>query len=133
MMHRYFIIEPLYSDLDTFCNFTVGTGRVRANIQIYANHDMLVDVVMALSAPELTREFPECDVQDLIFDFRVSVMPHGKDGRTVRFQVFQKDMDEGASFMSDIHFHVSTQQSLEFARDLDAWLKSKDYPLEWKP
>ncbi len=49
MMHRYFLIEPSYTDLDTFCNFTVGSGRVRANIQIYADDSMLAGVVFAAS------------------------------------------------------------------------------------
>ena len=40
MMHRYFLIEPSYTDFDTFCNFTVGSGRVRANIQIYRLSDI---------------------------------------------------------------------------------------------
>ena len=37
MRQRYFLIEPQYSDPDTFCHFTVGSDRVRASIQIYAN------------------------------------------------------------------------------------------------
>jgi len=55
MMHRYFLIEPSYTDIDTFCNFTVGSGRVRANIQIYADDSMLAGVVFALTKPDLEK------------------------------------------------------------------------------
>ena len=50
MIQRYFLIEPNYSDPDTLCCFTVGSGRVRASIQIYADISMLLEVVSALEA-----------------------------------------------------------------------------------
>ena len=50
MIQRYFLIEPNYSDPDTFCSFTVGSGRVRASIKIYADISMLLEVVSALEA-----------------------------------------------------------------------------------
>ena len=37
MRQRYFLIEPKYDDPDTFCHFLVGSDRVRASIQIYAD------------------------------------------------------------------------------------------------
>jgi len=48
MRQRYFLIEPQYSDPDTFCHITVGSDRVRASIQIYATIPMFLEAVSAL-------------------------------------------------------------------------------------
>lgn len=57
MRQRYFLIEPKYSDPDTFCHFVVGSDRVCASIQIYADLWMLRAVATALTAPSLEEEF----------------------------------------------------------------------------
>lgn len=79
MRERYFIIEPKYSDPDTFCHFIVGSDRVRASIQIYADIDHLRTVAAALIAPELEVEcrslgddYPDDDGG---FDLRITVPP----------------------------------------------------------
>lgn len=72
MRQRYFLIEPKYSDPDTFCHFVVGSDRVRASIQIYADLWMLRAVATALTAPSLEEEAPtSIDFEDVygLFDF----------------------------------------------------------------
>lgn len=63
MRQRYFLIEPQYSDPDTFCHITVGSDRVRASIQIYATIPMFLEAVSALEAESLGEEWPPVDDQ----------------------------------------------------------------------
>jgi hypothetical protein len=136
MMHRYFLIEPSYTDIDTFCNFTVGSGRVRANIQIYADDSMLAGVVFALTKPDLEKEYPEFDPADAdhnSFLLQISVIPDSNKSRIVRFRVYQGMVDDDAPFMADIRFLVTDAEAAEFADDLNVWLIRKDYLFEWKP
>ena len=58
MRQRFFLIEPKYSDPDIFCSFIVGSDRVRASIQMYADLEMLRGVAEALSASSLATEAP---------------------------------------------------------------------------
>ena len=73
MHQRYFLIEPKYSDADTFCHFVVGSDRVRASIQIYADLAMLQGVASALVASSLDAETPvpleAFKESDPLFDF----------------------------------------------------------------
>ncbi|MCK7579930.1 MAG: hypothetical protein MZV65_32495 [Chromatiales bacterium] len=114
MMHRYFQVEPLYSDLDTFCNITVVTGRVRANIQIYADEWMLAEVAAALKSSVLDDEHPKFEDEEFdCFQFRMSVMPH-KEGKIVRFKIYQGMTEDGAPFLAEIRFIVSHDEVHEF-------------------
>jgi hypothetical protein len=134
MMHRYFLIEPLYSDPDAFCNFTIGSGRVRANIQIYADEWMLAEVAKALGDAKLAVEHPQYEEADFdSFWLRISVLPSEGGQRTVRFMVYHGMCEDDAPFTADIRFHVSPSEAEELSRDLLKWLKKKNYPLEWKP
>ena len=134
MMHRYFLIEPSYSDPDTFCSITVGSGRTRANIQIYIDEANLADVVYALTEQDLKAEFPVRENYDFYsFDFHMSILPSGNGTKIVRFQINQGMTDDQAPFFSDIRFFISEEIASEFARDLEFWLERKTYPFEWKP
>jgi hypothetical protein len=71
MRQRYFLIDPHYSDPDTFCHITVGSDRVRASIQIYANIPMLLETASALEAESLGEEWPQVEDQ-----YRAKDVPH---------------------------------------------------------
>ena len=134
MMHRYFLIEPSYTDLDTFCSITVGSGRVRANIQIYINDAMLEDVVWALTTPDLKNEYPPLDNIDFnCFNFLMSVAPANNENRIVRFIMCQSMIDDDAPFSADIRFRVEQNEATELAQSLQDWLQKKNYLFEWKP
>jgi hypothetical protein len=137
MRQRYFLIEPKYSDPDTFCNFIVGSDRVRASIQIYANISMLLGVVSALEAESLSEEWPPVEDQyratdDTIFDFQLTVMPHEEGKRVLRFCIFQDWLDDGAPFRADIRFHLPTDDAAQFAKELRAWCDKPEYVFNWK-
>jgi hypothetical protein len=137
MRQRYFLIEPKYSDPDTFCNFIVGSDRVRASIQIYANISMLLDAVSALEAESLSDEWPPVDDQfrakdDNIFDFQLTVMPHDEEKRALRFSIFQDWLDDGAPFRADIRFHLTPDDAAQFAKELRAWCSKPEYAFIWK-
>ena len=136
MRHRYFLIEPQYSDPDTFCHFTVGSVRVRASIQIYANIPMLLGVVSALEAESLNEEWPPVEDQykakdDNIFDFQLTVMPYEEGKRVLRFSVFQDWLDDGAPFRADIRFHLTPDDAAQFAKELRAWCSEPEYAFIW--
>jgi hypothetical protein len=59
MKQRYFLIEPKYSDPDTFCRFTVGSDRVHTLIQLYADLWMLGEVASALTSRVLKEEWQD--------------------------------------------------------------------------
>lgn len=93
MRQRYFIIEPKYSDPDTFCNFIVSSDRVRASIQIYADIDYLREAAAALASPSLLVECAPSDdghpdIGD-IFGFDLVVAPHAGEDRLLKFRIFQ--------------------------------------------
>lgn len=134
MMHRYFQVEPLYSDLDTFCNITVVTGRVRANIQIYADEWMLAEVATALQSSVLDVEHPTFEDEGFnSVRFRMSVMPD-KEGKIVKFKIYQGMTDDGAPFFAEIHFIVSHDEAHEFGSEISKWINRKEnYMLDWKP
>lgn len=135
MRQRYFLIEPKYSDPDTFCHFTVGSDRVRASIQIYADLWMLGEVAAALIAPSLQDECPviaEFENGDDLFYFYLTVLPHEGGNRRLRFRVFQDWLDDGAPYRADIRFDLTPSESEEFAREIRAWCSKPEYSFIWK-
>jgi hypothetical protein len=137
MRQRYFLIEPQYSDPDTFCHITVGSDRVRVSIQIYANIPMFLDAVSALEAELLSEEWPPVDEQysakdDNIFDFQLTVMPHEERKKILRFSIFQDWLDDGAPFRADIRFHLTPDDAAQFARELRTWCGKPEYAFIWK-
>ena len=135
MRQRYFLIEPMYSDPDTFCHFVVGSDRVRASIQIYADMWMLGEVAAALSAPSLKEETPVVaefqDGGDLFF-FYVTVMPHEGGDKRLRFRVFQDWLDDGVPYRADIRFDLSQKEAEAFSSELKAWCEKPEYAFVWK-
>lgn len=137
MRQRYFLIEPKYSDPDTFCHFIVGSDRVRASIQIYANISMLLGAASALEAKALSEEWPTVEDQyrakdDDIFDFQLTVMPHEEGNRVLRFSIFQDWLDDGAPYRADIRFHLPADDAARFAKELRAWCSKPEYVFIWK-
>ncbi len=137
MRQRYFLIDPQYSDPDTFCHISVGSDRVRASIHIYANIPMLLDAVSALEDKSLIEERPRVDDQyrakdDSIFDFQLTAMPHQHGKRVLRFSIFQDWLDDGAPFRADIRFHLSPDEAAQFAKELRAWCSKPEYSFVWK-
>ena len=135
MRQRYFLIEPMYSDPDTFCHFVVGSDRVRASIQIYADMWMLGEVAAALIAPSLKEETPVVaefqDGGDLFF-FYVTVMPHEGGDKRLRFRVFQDWLDDGVPYRADIRFDLSQKEAEAFSSELKAWCEKPEYAFVWK-
>jgi hypothetical protein len=133
MRQRYFLIEPKYSDPDTFCSFIIGSDRVRASIQIYANLWMLEEVARALVAPTLEFEHPQHEnLGEWAFDLQLSVLPGTEGNRIIRFNVMQDGLDDGATFRADIRFDMTNNDAAEFARDLRAWCQNPVYAFAWK-
>ena len=135
MRQRYFLIEPMYSDPDTFCHFVVGSDRVRASIQIYADMWMLGEVAAALIAPSLKEEPPVVaefqDGGDLFF-FYLTVMPHEGGNKRLRFRVFQDWLDYGVPYRADIRFDLSQKEAEAFSSELKAWCEKPEYAFVWK-
>jgi hypothetical protein len=135
MRQRYFLIEPKYSDPDTFCHFIVGSDRVRASIQIYADLWMLGEVAKALAAPSLGKESPQFDgFEDdgQLFHFCLTVMPHDGGKRQLRFRVFQDWLDDGAPYRADIRFDLTSDEASGFASELQLWCAKPEYAFVWK-
>ncbi len=137
MRQRYFLIEPKYSDPDTFCHFIVGSDRVRASIQIYADTSMLLEVASALEAESLPEEWPREEDKfgsedDVYFGLVITVMPHEGGERILRIKVFQDWLDDGAPFRTDIRFHLPPNDAAQFARELRAWCSKPEYAFIWK-
>lgn len=136
MRQRYFLIEPKYSDPDTFCSFIVGSDRVRASIQIYADLWMFERVAAALTAPSLEEEgpidiFSHPDKGDT-FDFQLTVLPHKGENKRLRFRISQDLLDDGAPYQADIRFDLSPEEAEEFAKELKAWCENPDSAFSWK-
>lgn len=134
MHQRYFIIEPQYSDPDTFCHFIIGSDRVRASIQIYADLEMLSEVSAALTAPSLTAETPvidEFEDGDDLFYFYLTVLPHEGKNKRLRFRVLQDWLDDGAPYRADIRFDLSPTEAENFAHELNAWCNKPKYTFIW--
>lgn len=135
MRQRYFLIEPKYSDPDTFCHIVVGSDRVRACIQIYVDIWMLGEVAVALAAPSLNEEEPvvaEFEDGPDLFYFYLTVLPHEGGNKRLRFRVFQDWLDDGAPYRADIRFDLSSEEAEAFARELKQWCAKPDYPFVWK-
>lgn len=135
MRQRYFLIEPKYSDPDTFCHFVVGSDRVRASIQIYADLWMLGEVAAALTAPSLELETPvvhEFEDGSDLFYFYLTVMPHKGGNKRLRFRFFQDCLDDGAPYRADIRFDLSQREALGFASELKVWCANPEYAFVWR-
>lgn len=135
MRQRYFLIEPKYDDPDTFCHFLVGSDRVRASIQIYADMWLLGEVVKALEADKLDQEWPELPSYEQgaeAFHFQLTVLPHDGGKRILRFRVFQEMLDDGVPFRADIRFELTLDEAAEIASDLKAWCANPTYVFNWK-
>lgn len=135
MMQRYFFLEPLYSDPETFCNITVGSGRVRANIQIYIREDDLLAVAWALRQECLVSECPRPDMEPDFnwFGFFISVVPSPDARRIVRFRICQGMIGDGAPFLTEIRFWLTERDSLELASEIEAWVSKPEYLLHFTP
>ena len=132
MKTRYFLIEPKYSDPDTFCSFIVGSDRVRASINIYADVDMLREVAWALSVPDLKAETSKLDkTEEWDFKLHMAVLPRDNGGRTLRVQIIQNWLNDGAPFSADVQLIFSRDAAAVFARDLSAWCERRDYTFNW--
>jgi len=135
MKQRYFLIEPKYSDPDTFCRFAVGSDRVHASIQIYADLWMLGEVAIALTSPLLKEEWPVVDEyidgDGELFFFYLTVKQHEGGVKRLRFRVFQEWQDDGAPYRADICFDLSPEDAAELAKDLKAWCAKPDYTFIW--
>ena len=136
MRQRYFIIEPKYSDPDTFCHFVVGSDRVRVSIQIYADLWMLGEAADALTMPSLNQETPYIDEidehHDGIFFFCLTVLPHEGGNKRLRFRIFQDMLDDGVPYRADIRFDLSPKEADEFASELKAWCAKPENVFVWK-
>jgi len=136
MRQRYFVIEPKYSDPDTFCRFTVGSDRIHASIQIYADLWMLEEVASALTLPLLKEEWPVNigynDGDGDLFFFYPTVLPHEGENIRLRFRVFQEWQDDGALYRADIRFELSAAEAAELARDLKVWCAKPEYTFIWR-
>lgn len=137
MQTRYFLIEPKFSDPDTFCSFIVGSDRVRASIQIYADMWMLSEVAAALVAPVLEEEWPchpefQDDADYGIFFFYLTVLPHQGGKKQLRFRVFQEMLEDGAPYRADIRFELTSDEAAEIAKDLRAWCSRPEFTFNWK-
>ena len=121
MRQRYFLIEPKYSDPDMFCRFTVGSDRIHASIQIYADLLMLEEVAVALTSPTLNEEWPVdvtyTDGDGDLFFFYPTVLPHEGGDKRLRFRVFQEYQDDGAPYRADIRFELSAAEAAKLAFD----------------
>lgn len=136
MRQRYFIIEPKYSDPDTFCNFIVGSDRVRASIQIYADIDYLREAAAALASPSLLVECAPSDdghpdIGD-IFGFDLVVAPHAGEDRLLKFRIFQDWLDDGAPFRAEIRFELTAKEATAFSQELAAWCNKPEYAFIWQ-
>lgn len=137
MRQRYVLIEPKFSDPDTFCHFVIGSDRVRASIQIYADLEMLTDVADALQAPSMPEDRLPLDNDDFDqsganFDLVVSVLPPSCGRRTVRFLIFQDLQEDGAPYRAEIRFVLSETEARAFAADLRAWCAKPEFTFVWK-
>lgn len=136
MRQRYFIIEPKYSDPDTFCNFIVGSDRVRASIQIYADIDYLREAAAALGAPSPLAECAPLgdghpDMGDK-FGFDLVVAPHSGEKRTLKFKIFQELLDDGSPYRAEIKFRLTPKEAAEFSQELATWCDNPQYACIWK-
>lgn len=135
MRQRYFLIEPKYSDPDTFCRFTVGSDRINATIQIYADLWMLDQVAAALTLPMLNEEWPVdigyTDGAGALYFFYPTVLPHEGGIKRLRFRIFQEWQDDGAPFRADIQFELSPTESVKLATDLKAWCLKPEFTFVW--
>lgn len=134
---RYFLIEPKYSDPDTFCCFTVGSNRVRASIRIYADLWMLLEAASALEMKSLEAEWPSIDEHcrakdDSIFSFQLTVLPHDGVTKILRFNILQDLLDDGAPFRADIRFRLSEEEAADFAQNLRKWCAQPVYTFIWQ-
>jgi hypothetical protein len=137
MQTRYFLIEPKFSDPDTFCSFIVGSDRVRASIQIYADMWMLSEVAAALVAPTLDEEWPiHLEFDDHghcgMFFFYLTVLPHQGGEKQLRFRIFQEWLDDGAPYRADIRFELTDDEATEISRNLRTWCSRPDFTFNWK-
>lgn len=135
MRQRYVLIEPKYSDPDTFCCFIVGSDQVRAAVQIYADLWMLREVAAALSASTLENESPmppAYEDDDSVYAFDVSVLPRDGGRRRLRFRIYQDLLDDGAPFRADVRLDLKPGEAEEFARDLERWCAKPEYTFDWK-
>lgn len=136
MKHRYLLIEPKYSDPDTFCRFTVGSEDLCASIQIYADFWILKEVASALIAPVLTEEWPShpefIDGDGELLFFYPTVLPHEGNERILRFRIFNEWVDDGAPYRIDLRFNFCKQDAVDFADDLRAWCAKPEYTFVWK-
>jgi hypothetical protein len=133
MNTSFIMIEPHYSDPDTFCTFTLGNGSCRASIDMYVDEAKLLVLVDSLettrhvtSAPEL--DFMLTDEMCMNIGFTLLKTENGNKLIATMVNVF----DDVAPFRAEIHFNLNNKESSELASELLIWLKNPISQFIWK-
>ena len=132
MKCRYFIIEPAFSDPDTFCRVTIGGERVRASIQIYPDEGMLYEVAAALIDPDLAADIQSPYAEDWEFHLKMSVLPSCEGQKVLRARIWHDYEEDGTPYRADVRFQLTPKEATELSQELTSWLKRRDYTLCWK-
>ena len=133
MLTPFFLIEPDYSDPDTYCFITVSNGCCKGSMAIYLEMGVLLGVVNALRDNDAggtyssrTFDLADKDVTNIGFD--VFSLGSKKILRTTLVNTY----DETLSFRCEIDIPLTLEESTEFAEDLNQWVKNPAYQFIWK-
>ncbi|HBM14763.1 MAG TPA: hypothetical protein DD381_00205 [Lentisphaeria bacterium] len=136
MAKAYFLIEPHYTDLDTYCTFTVGNNACRSSIDIYAADYDLHNVAKALVSDRQEKPYPEIEFdigdEDVWMDLCFTVIPT-ESGKILR-TIFINDhchCDDLDSYRSRIDLELTLEDAAELSEEITKWLKNPDTNLIW--
>ena len=133
MLTPFFLIEPDYSDPDTYCFITVSNGYCKGSMAIYLEMGVLLDVVNAIRDNDADRTYSsrtfdlaDKDITNIGFDVFTL------DGEKVLRTTLVSTYHEASSFRCEIDIRLSPEESAEFAEDLSQWVENPMYQFIWK-
>ena len=129
MNTSYLIIQPKYSDPDTFCEIIVGNRSCRAAVQMYPDERQLASAAEALLSPD--EEFlpePYSEKEDDIWLWVEFAVLRLKNRKIFRVKVY----NEEENFSACIKILLTQEESAELGTELKAWLANPAYQFVWK-
>ncbi|GEM_PF-2015891 len=131
----YFLIQPDYSDPDTYCEFTVGNSMARARLKIYADESDLWNVISALRSEEVSdKATPPEDftlTDEWCMNIHFCVFKRG-DYKILRTTIVN-DADTPAweEYRAQIDIPMNKEEAEDFCEELEIWLKNPSCIMAW--
>ena len=139
-MNAYWIIEPQFTDPDTFCRFTFGHDNARASINIYADNSVLSGLIGLLESTKADPQFIGWPMESTFADddwhkdvwLGIGFLAGKRDkDNFIKVRVCNQS-EKNANYYSEIEFVLTQAETADLCKNLKDWITYPDSQMVWK-